>query len=157
MSSFFFLTWNHLDFDFQEFLIQNSLWENCFYDNFQSICFDLCLSLRVEVHKQRCCFKNFLKLHKYFLNLFHKCERSDLLICLAFLEQVDKQFNYIKIITNKLLIKIHEIEKYLYLSKYFKFWSICNNVNLTEIHWHFVHAHNKFQEFHLCDKKFALD
>ena len=157
MSSFFFLIQNHLDFNFQEFLIQNSLWENCFCDNFQSIYFNLYFFLRIEMHEQKCYFKDFLKLYKCFLNFLCKCEKFSLLICFAFFEQVYKQFSHARIIANKLLIKICEIKKYLYLSKHFKFWSIYNNVNLIEIYWHLIHTHNKFQELHLCDKKLALD
>ena len=134
MSSFSFLIWNHLDFDFQEFLIWNSLWENCFCDNFWNICFNLHFSLEIEVHEQKCCFKNLLKLYKCFLNFFCKYEEFNFLTYLVFFEQVDKWFSNMRIIANKSLIKIHETEKYLYLSKYFKFRLICDNINLTEIH-----------------------
>ena len=58
---------------------------------------------------------------------------------------------------NKLSIKICETEKYLYFLKCYKFWSIYDDINLTEIHWHFVHAHDKFQELHLYDKELVLD
>ena len=135
MSSFFFLIWNHFNFNFQEFLIQNSLQENCFCDNFQSIHFNLHLSSEVKVHEQKHCFKNFLKLHEYFSNFLCKCEKFNLLTHLAFFEQVDKQFNHVRIIVNKSLIKICEIKKYLYFSKYYKFWLIYNNVMSTISDW----------------------
>ena len=157
MSSFFFLIWNHLNFNFQEFLIQNSLWKNCFYDNFQSICFNLHLSSKIKVHKQKHYLKKFFKLCKCFLNLLCKCKESDLLTHLVFLEQVDKWFSHTRIIANKSSIKIHKIKKYLYFLKHFKFWLICNSINLIEIHWYLIHAHNKFQKLHFYDKKLVLD
>ena len=134
MSSFFFLIWNHLSFNFQEFFIQNSLWENCFCDNFQSIHFNLHLSSEIKMHKQKCCFKNLLKFHKCFSSFFYKCKESDFLTHLVFFEQVDKQFSHMRIIVNKLSIKICEIKKYLYFLKYFRFWSIHNNINSAEIY-----------------------
>ena len=157
MSNFFFLTQNHLNFDFQEFFIWNSLWKNCFCNNFQSICFNLHFSSEIEMHEQRCCFKNFFKFHKCFLNFFCKCKEFSFFICLAFLEQINKQFSHVRIIVNKLLIKICETKKYLYFSKHFKFWSIYNNINSAEIYWYSIHIHNKFQELHLCDKELVLD
>ena len=134
MSSFFFLIWNYFNFNFQEFFIWNSLQKNCFCNNFWSIYFDLHFSSEIEVHEQRYYFKKIFKFCECFLNLFCKCEEFNFFTHFAFLEQVDKQFNHMRIIVNKSSIKIHEIEKYLYLSKYFKFWLIYNNVDSVKIY-----------------------